>query len=108
MTTKEAIQAMLDGKKVTCKEWGAAEYIYFDGFYFKDEVDCRVSNIGELIADYYDWEIYEEHEPKQTVTIEKWLCKGEEGFIILEGDNSFQISHEYEKVKLLDTYEEEL
>ena len=38
MNTKEAIQAMLDGKKVTCKEWDDGEYIYFDGDYFRDEV----------------------------------------------------------------------
>ena len=32
MTTKEAIQAMLDGYKLTAETWGEPEFIYFDGY----------------------------------------------------------------------------
>ena len=104
MTTKEAIQAMLDGKKVRAENWEEGYYVHFSDLAgFLDE-----SLALTYITPEYDWEIYEEPKPKQTVVIEKWLCKGEEGFVVLEVDNSFQISYDYEKVKLLDTYEVEL
>ena len=46
--------------------------------------------------------------PKQTVTIEKWLCRDVDEFLVIEGDSRFQSNHDYFKVKLLDTYEVEL
>lgn len=46
--------------------------------------------------------------PKQVVAIEKWLCKDEDSYLIIEADSSFQQSHDYVKIKLLDTYEVEL
>lgn len=69
MTTKEAIQAMLDGKKVMPKGWVDA-CVFFNGTHFVRE-DGKQFLFGSL---EYEWEIYEEPKPKQTVTIEKWLC----------------------------------
>lgn len=49
--------------------------------------------------------------PKQTVTIEKWLCKSAwENYFIIEGEVEFFKTGGYVKqqVKLLDTYEVEL
>lgn len=46
--------------------------------------------------------------PKQTVTIEKWLCRDVDEFLVIEGDSRFQSNHDYFKVKLLDTYEVEI
>ena len=105
MNTKEAIQAMLDGKKVYRKAWGSG-YFYFDGACFRTEDE-------ELImADFSGngWEIYEEPK-KQTVTIEKWLCKSAwDNYFIIEGEVAFFKTGGYDKqqVKLLDTYEVEI
>ena len=43
--------------------------------------------------------------PKQTVTIEKWLCKDAFGYFVVHCQNK---AYESIKVKLLDTYEVEL
>ena len=106
MTTKEAIQAMLDGKKVRVKTHDAQEYIYIsDDGYIVDENN-------ELIGftNSSDREIYEEPKPKQTVVIEKWLCKGEDGYVTFEATNKeiHRIYNANDLVKLLDTYEVEL
>lgn len=47
---------------------------------------------------------------KQTVTIEKWLCKGvdNEYYIVESGASQIMKYHEGNKRKLLDTYEVEL
>ena len=109
MTTKEAIQAMLDGKKIRATNWHKAknEYIYFNGKYFQDMVGSQFmfSNVE------HNFEIYEESKPKQTVTIEKWLCKSAwDNYFIIEGEVAFFKTGRYDKrqVKLLDTYEVEL
>ena len=64
-------------------------------------------------APRWDWDTFNYRvmsiaKPKQTVTIEKWLCKDEDSYLIIEADSSFQQSHDYVKIKLLDTYEVEL
>ena len=105
MNTKEAIQAMLDGKKVRCKEWEEEDCIQFNGIYFSFTNGMQFI-FGSL---EYDWEIYEEPNPVQTVTIEKWLCiEDGKNYCIYEGDanyfNAIEI-FETKKVKLLDTYE---
>ena len=104
MNTKEAIQAMLDGKKVRRPSWKESDYFMFDGERFIAE-DATV-----VMADFngYDWEIYEEPK-KQTVTIEKWLCNSKDDkYYVIEGTLG-HISHCFhDKVKLLDTYEVEL
>ena len=109
MTTKEAIQAMIDGKKVYRKSWknDYVDYFYFDGECFRDEQDVL------LICDFHgdDWEIYEEQKPVQTVTIEKWLCLDTvtQSYCICEEscvDAYINDDRQYlKKVKLLDTYE---
>ena len=55
----------------------------------------------------WNWDDYNYliKEPKQKVTIEKWLCKsGENSFYIHEGTDADGL----EKLKLLETYEVEL
>ena len=113
MTTKEAIQAMLDGKKVRVKTQDAQEYIYIsDDGYIVDENN-------ELIGftNSSNWEIYEEPKPKQTVVIEKWLCKsltcGKEYFFEVSTNDIDSYFYDWndsttQKVKLLDTQEIEL
>ena len=111
MNTKEAIQAMLDGKKVRVNDWDKAAYTLFDELTsnfilrIEDEDGYTAFNFcgyGDCI-----WEIYEEPKSVQTVTIEKWLCKcmfdGE--YRIIETSNMKLIDSNYEKVKLLDTQE---
>ena len=49
--------------------------------------------------------------PKQTVTIEKWLCKSAwDNYFIIEGEVAFFKTGGYDKqqVKLIDTYDVEL
>ena len=104
MTTKEAIQAMLEGKKVRATNWEKEYYIQFsENAGFIDE-----SLAVTYVTPEEDWEIYEE--PKQTVTVEKWLCLDGGFYFTLEG--SFDFINNYNsyitKVKLLDTYEVEL
>ena len=112
MTTKEAIQAMLDGEKVYRKSWknDYCDYFYFDGECFRDELNVL------LMCDFHgdDWEIYEEPKPKQTVVIEKWLCYDNlaESYSIVEESNIDGFINDdrayLSKVKLLDTCEAEL
>lgn len=61
----------------------------------------------------WNWALYSyrsKPKPKQTMTIEKWLCLDGGLYFTLEG--SFAFIHNYNsyitKVKLLDTYEVEL
>ena len=52
-----------------------------------------------------------EPKPKQTVTIEKWLCKSAwDNYFIIEGEKAFFKTGGYDKqqVKLLNTYEVKL
>ena len=56
---------------------------------------------------WYDFD-YRIKEPKQKVTIEKWLCRSEYGdFVIKESTNVDKFTM-YEKVKLIESYEVEL
>lgn len=103
MTTKEAIQAMLDGKKVRDVAWtNVNEYIYL----FGSEIMCETGAKLKYFSISGTWEIYEEPKPKQTVVIEKWLCGTEKGLTIKLGDSAYFYSHSnLKKVKLIDTYE---
>lgn len=118
MTTKEATQAMLEGKKVRPVDENVAyfEHCYFDGVGFIDH-NKDYFDFNYWVSKYTTWEIYEEHKPKKVVVIEKWLCKSLstsvteyffevcssniDSYILDFGDN-------WTKEKLLDTYEEEL
>lgn len=105
MTTKEAIQAMLDGEKVVPSGWSGGVYIMFNGTHFVRE-DGNQFLFGSL---EYDWEIYGEPKPKQVIVIKKWLCEYCGGYVAVEGnDLSFMMNELFKKVKLLDTYEVEL
>ena len=106
MNTKEAIHAILVGKKVYRKSWknDYVDYFYFDGECFRDEQDVL------LMCDFHgdDWEIYEEPKPKQTVTIEKWLVTNGIRFDIAETSDINACLREgiiWTKVKLLGTQE---
>ena len=108
MTTKEAIQAMLDGKKVRDVKWVPEEYIYIS----EGDIVCeKGTKLYSFNVANTGWEIYEEPKPKQTVVIEKWLCKSaSENYFIIEGEEAFFKTGVYvkQKAKLLDTYEVEL
>ena len=70
MDFKEAIQAMLEGKKVTSE--GSSHVIYFeDNTFFRG--DRIILNINQYNGSYRKWSIYEE--PK-TVTLNNYLVKG--------------------------------
>ena len=79
------------------------------------EVECAEKGFDEWkIANDPSWLWYDYNyrikEPKQKVTIEKWLMRGDTGCcFVLEGDSSYFESYQnITKVKLLDTYEGEL
>lgn len=63
MTTKEAIQAMLDGKKVRHVHEEITNYfIYFDGTYFKNGDDNSPYDLHDMVSGS-TYEIYEEPKP---------------------------------------------
>ena len=107
MNTKEAIQAMLEGKKVRAIDWNKECYILFNGDMFVDE---EGEHFSEFTSYSSIWEIYEEPKPVQTVTIEKWLLT--DGTLIDAVETSDIVQYlrnsKWKKVKLLDTYEVEL
>lgn len=97
MTLREKIEVMEAferGEEIeyTCSSSGTWKYVKSPGW-----------NFG-----LYTYRI--KPKQKQTVTIEKWLCKEGKIYFTLEG--SFDFLHEYNrhitKLKLLDTYEVEL
>ena len=103
MTTKEAIQAMLDGNKVMPKGWVDA-CVFFNGTHFVRE-DGKQFLFGSLD---YEWEIYEEPKPKQTVTIEKWLITNGRRYDISFTSDIYDYlskTSSWTNIKLLDTYE---
>ena len=104
MNTKEAIQAMLDGKKARGKNWLSNLYICFNGTGFVNEQGAEYFEFSE--AD--DWEIYEEPKPKQTVVIEKWLVTNGKRFDVAETSDIDVFLGDgvgWRQAKLLDTYE---
>ena len=103
MTTKEAIRAMLDGKKVNRKNFVEEVYAYEKGVFF-NQYGMTIQSFG----DNDDWEIYEEPKQRLTFTIEKWLCKYEDAYFVLEGNKDYFNTVSYAQVKLLGTYEVEL
>ena len=109
MTTKEAIQAMLDGNKVRRIHWGIDVFLYFDSPYFVNQD----RGICDTFKDSNDWTFYEEPKPKQVVVIEKWLIEDKFGIKFvqeIEKDCVLCYCNEFntQKIKLLDTYEVEL
>lgn len=58
MTNKEALQALLDGKKIRRESWNKGEYIYFDTDvgYIRD----NDHNHSEFCCSCPNWEIYKE------------------------------------------------
>ena len=62
---------------------------------------------GDLGWDREDFD-YRIKEPEQKVTIEKWLCRDKQGdFLVIEISNTDNYK-QYEKVKLIKSYEVEL
>jgi len=109
MNTREALKAMLEGKKVRGVTWDTGEYVFIskDGYIIDNEHNL----IG--ITNSSNWEIYEEPKPKQTVTIEKWLirdCMTVETIIEINTEHLdfFLNESSSKKVKFLDAYEVEL
>ena len=90
---KEQIEIMthyLNGGEVECVEKGNDNWeIATKPLWNFDDFDYRIK------------------EPKQNVTIEKWLCRSEHGeFVIIESTNVDKFKM-YEKVKLMGSYEVE-
>ena len=109
MTTKEALQAMLDGNRIRGKDWRSGQFMGFEGNTVVDADGIYFYSLTMNLAE--DWEIYEEPKPKQVVVIEKWLCKSAwDNYFIIEGEVAFFKTGGYDEqqVKLLDTYEVEL
>lgn len=81
-----------------------------------EEIECKYSGSGDWFTvecknPEFRWEGDNYRiKPKQTVVIEKWLCKTKmETFIVIEGDaNELNSRINLTKVKLLETYEVEL
>ena len=76
------------------------------------EVEFKYSDEPEWVKDNkpsWDWNEfdYKIKEPKQKVTIEKWLCRDyHENFIVIETTDID--AYYYKKVKFLQSYEVEL
>ena len=77
------------------------------------EVECveKGNNNWEIVTKpLWNWDEFDYRikEPKQKVTIEKWLCSDKQGdFVVIEtSDIDAYIYHN--KVKLIETYEVEL
>ena len=78
------------------------------------EIECSIKRQHDwksYSSYYWNWQKmdYRIKEPKQKVTIEKWLMQNtsDKIYSIIESSNVDKYKH-YEKVKLLDTYEVEL
>ena len=75
------------------------------------EYSNRESNIwSRSSTPIWDWHTfkYRIKEPKQKVTIEKWLCRNNQGeFIAIETSNINGYEY-HKKVKLLESYEVEI
>ena len=94
MELKEMIKVMQhfeDGGEIECVEKGNDDW---------EIVTKPLWNWGD-----YNYLI---KEPKQKVTIEKWLCRNNQGeFIVIETSN-INVYEYHKKVKLLESYEVEL
>ena len=85
--------------------------------HFRDggEVEFKMKNITSAvwavtIRPKWEWDNfdYQIKEPKQKVTIEKWLFRDKQGdFLVIEISNADNYK-QYEKVKLIESYEVEL
>lgn len=109
MTTREAIQAMLDGKKVRRITWSDHTFIYFVGKIFIDNKGEQY----EFTTSTIEWELYVEPKLKKTVTIEKCIFRDSVGVICIldiSRDTIKKYCYEFKmtKLKLLETYEVEL
>jgi len=71
MNNREAIQAMLDGKKVRDYRWEPCRFVsyYNDALRTEDDIHFNINSYG--IGD--DWEIYKE--PKKKVKMWQWVIK---------------------------------
>ena len=82
-------------------------YVEFSEDYFKTVLgEANKEDDGGLCWEWDNFD-YRIKEPKQKVTIEKWLCRDYHGnFIVIEttGIDAYY----YEKVKLIESYEVEL
>ena len=59
----------------------------------------------------WDWDNFEYRikEPKQKVTIEKWLCSDKQGsLVVIETTNIEEYTYITKKLKLIESYEVEL
>ena len=57
--------------------------------------------------DWFEFD-YRIKEPKQKVTIEKWLCRDSDGDVVIFETSNVDKNRELEKVKFLESYEIEL
>jgi len=108
MNTKEAVQAMLDGKKVRESHWAKDSFIYFDEEKLIDNNGYGFTNLNMRFSN--DWEIYGEPiKHPVTVTFEKWIAKQDGGYIVVEGHKQkLRIIYGESLYRLIDTYEVEL
>ena len=77
------------------------------------ETECveKGNDNWEIVTNpLWNWDdfLYRIKEPKQKVTIEKWLCKNNQGDFVTTETSDIDGNGYLEKVKLLDTYEVEL
>ena len=62
---------------------------------------------GKLCWDWDEFD-YRIKEPKQKVTIEKWLCQDKQGTFLIIETSSVNHYKLYKKIKLIESYEVEL
>ncbi len=82
---------------------------YLDGG--EIEYSNRESNIwSRTSTPIWDWHTFDYRikEPKQKVTIEKWLCTANQGYFAVIETSDIDAYIYHKKVKLLESYEVEL
>lgn len=78
LTHKEAMLALLDGKKLRNKEWGQNEYVYlYQGLLIDDNADD--ANCTFSLSNSY--EIYKPEPKKKTVTLHRYTVEEPDGRI---------------------------
>ena len=83
-------------------------YVEFSEDYFKTVLgEANKEDDGGLCWDWDSFK-YRIKEQKQKVTIEKWLCRDNQGYFVVIETSDIDAYIYHEKVKLIETYEVEL
>ena len=70
----EALQALVDGKKIREKNWDKGKYVYIEDYFIVtgcgDVIDLVVDDLEDITKD--DWELYQTEEDKIIQAGKRW------------------------------------